>query len=587
MATTSIWSVKGWLGKLLIYAENPEKTLNPNFYPRKDLSEQERQGLDDVIDYAVQQGKTTKIDTDDENVSVIQRFVSGVNCSASTARDEMIAVKRRFGKENGVVAYHGYQSFAPGEVNPQTAHEIGLKLAQKLWGNGYQVIVATHLDQESHIHNHFVVNTVSFKDGKRYHRTEKDYYDMQKESDRLCREYGLSVIENPQRGKSKHYGEWKAEQDSRPTWRGIIRADMDSAIRRSKTEKQFFHFLKEMGYEIKIGRDISVRPLGKERFFRLARNLGEEYSIGEIRRRILSQRFLKLSVSSYVSRPQKYTLRGSFKKIRKVTGFRALYFHYCYLLGIFPKKRPLKKRSVPILFREDLIRAKELSDEARLLVKHRIDTPEQLLDFQSKTELRTERRNPIIILEPGGTYQRQDGSIGQNYYAKEIFDVSQTTARGETRNRPNFDDRSLLKALISKSPVPIEVAENFQKEGKGAIYDQEQKKIFVRQGMEAQDIFRCVSFELAKAELERLDGEYTPEDVHKAYCISYLLCRKYGIDTQGYDKDSLNQTFVGKNSKEIGMELNSLENAIGAINHRMSRTLRESFKGAVSKDYER
>lgn len=201
--------------------------------------------------------------------------------------------------------------------------------------------------------------------------------------------------------------------------------------------------------------------------------------------------------------------------------------------------------------------------------------------------LRTERRNPIIILEPGGTYQRQDGSIGQNYYAKEIFDVSQTTARGETRNRPNFDDRSLLKALISKSPVPIEVAENFQKEGKGAIYDQEQKKIFVRQGMEAQDIFRCVSFELAKAELERLDGEYTPEDVHKAYCISYLLCRKYGIDTQGYDKDSLNQTFVGKNSKEIGMELNSLENAIGAINHRMSRTLRESFKGAVSKDYER
>ena len=177
MATTSIWSVKGWLGKLLIYAENPEKTLNPNFYPRKDLSEQERQGLDDVIDYAVQQGKTTKIDTDDENVSVIQRFVSGVNCSASTARDEMIAVKRRFGKENGVVAYHGYQSFAPGEVNPQTAHEIGLKLAQKLWGNGYQVIVATHLDQESHIHNHFVVNTVSFKDGKRYHRTEKDYYD--------------------------------------------------------------------------------------------------------------------------------------------------------------------------------------------------------------------------------------------------------------------------------------------------------------------------------------------------------------------------------------------------------------------------
>ena len=146
----------------------------------------------------------------------------------------------------------------------------------------------------------------------------------------------------------------------------------------------------------------------------MARNLGEEYSIGEIRRRILSQRFLKLSVSSYVSRPQKYTLRGSFKKIRKVTGFRALYFHYCYLLGIFPKKRPLKKRSVPILFREDLIRAKELSDEARLLVKHRIDTPEQLLDFQSKTEseideITSQRKQLYKVLRSKNTVQ--DGEI--------------------------------------------------------------------------------------------------------------------------------------------------------------------------------
>lgn len=402
------------MGKVLIYIENPDKTENPASYEKPDMDTKEAQGLSDVIEYAIQQKKTGKVTVDDENVPVMQRFVSGVNCSPTTARDEMMAVKKRFGKEEGTVAYHGYQSFAPGEATPEMAHEIGLRLAKALWGEKYQVLVATHLDKSHHLHNHFVVNTVSFIDGIKYHRTEKDYYDMQKESDRLCREYGLSVIENPQRGKSKHYGEWKAEQDSRPTWRGIIRADMDSAIRRSKTEKQFFHFLKEMGYEIKIGRDISVRPLGKERFFRLARNLGEEYSIGEIRRRILSQRFLKLSVSSYVSRPQKYTLRGSFKKIRKVTGFRALYFHYCYLLGIFPKKRPLKKRSVPILFREDLIRAKELSDEARLLVKHRIDTPEQLLDFQSKTEseideITSQRKQLYKVLRSKNTVQ--DGEI--------------------------------------------------------------------------------------------------------------------------------------------------------------------------------
>ena len=217
MATTSIWRVNGWLGKVLIYIENPDKTENPASFEKPDMDTKEAQGLSDVIEYAIQQKKTGKAVVDDEDVPVMQRFVSGVNCSPTTARDEMMAVKKRFGKEEGTVAYHGYQSFAPGEATPEMAHEIGLKLAKALWGEKYQVLVATHLDKSNHLHNHFVVNTVSFIDGIKYHRTEKDYYDMQRESDRLCREYGLSVIEHPQRGKSKHYGEWRAEQEQRPT----------------------------------------------------------------------------------------------------------------------------------------------------------------------------------------------------------------------------------------------------------------------------------------------------------------------------------------------------------------------------------
>lgn len=102
---------------------------------------------------------------------------------------------------------------------------------------------------------------------------------MQTVSDELCREYRLSVIENPQYGKSKQYGEWRAEQEQRPTWRGLIRADIDEAIRQSMTERQFFDTLRKKGYEVKIGKDISVRPPGKERFVRLIRNFGEDYSI--------------------------------------------------------------------------------------------------------------------------------------------------------------------------------------------------------------------------------------------------------------------------------------------------------------------
>ena len=249
MATTSIWRVGGWLGKVVIYVENPDKTENPATYEKSDMEGRDAQGLTDVIEYAVQQQKTEKAVANDEGTAIMQRFVSGVNCSPSTARDEMIAVKKRFGKEDGTVAYHGYQSFAPGEADPQTAHEIGLKLAKKLWGKKYQVVVATHLDKSNHLHNHFVVNTVSFVDGIKYHRTEKDYYDMQRESDRLCREYGLSVIENPQRGKSQHYGAWRAEQEGRPTYLSLIKADVDTAIRQSMTERQFFYHLKQMGYD--------------------------------------------------------------------------------------------------------------------------------------------------------------------------------------------------------------------------------------------------------------------------------------------------------------------------------------------------
>ena len=383
MATTSIWRVGGWLGKVVIYVENPDKTENPAAYEKPNMEGCDAQGLSDVIEYAVQQQKTGAVTAHDEGAAIMQRFVSGINCSPSTARDEMMAVKKRFGKEDGTVAYHGYQSFAPGEADPQTAHEIGLKLVKKLWGEKYQVVVATHLDKSNHLHNHFVVNTGSLVDGIKYHRTQKDYYDMQQESDRLCREYGLSVIENPQRGKSQNYGAWRAEQEGRPTYLSLIKADVDTAIRQSMTERQFFYHLKQMGYDIKVGKDITLRAPGRENGRKLCRNLGEEYSLESIRRRILAQNHPQ---RTHRPQPQRCRLHGDWKQARKVTGVRALYFHYCYLLGVFPKKQNRQPRRVSHACREDLIRAKELTDEARLLSRHRIDTLEQLTAYRTEME---------------------------------------------------------------------------------------------------------------------------------------------------------------------------------------------------------
>lgn len=402
MATTSIWSVKGWLGKLVIYVENPNKTTNPQYYEKAELTEKQAQTLLDVIDYAADPSKTDSA-IHDENIETHQQFVTGINCLPATARDEMQAVKRRFGKEDGVIAYHGYQSFAPGEADPKTAHEIGIRLAKELWGEKYQVVVATHLDKENHLHNHFVVNTVSFVDGIRYHRTGKDYHDMQVASDNLCREYGLSVIENIQYGKSKQYGEWRAEQEQRPTWRGFIKADIDEAIRMSLTEKQFFRHLEEKGYEIKIGKDISVRPQGKERFVRLMRNFGEEYSIENIRRRILSQYIPEKPLAEPERKTRHYRMQGSMKTVRKITGFRVLYFHYCYKLGIFPKDRPQNRKRLHFLLREDLLKLNNISQEVRLLVRHKIDTAEQLSLYKNGLEVQIEK----LSAERKALYKKQ------------------------------------------------------------------------------------------------------------------------------------------------------------------------------------
>ena len=137
MATTKIWAVKTRLDHVLRYAENEEKTLN------RAWSKVDYQSMRDVMDYAMNDAKTEQ-----------QYYVSGWNCLPGIARQEMQLVKRRFGKEDGILAFHGYQSFKPGEVTPQIAHEIGMKLAEQLWPD-HQVIVATHVDK-NHVHNHFV-----------------------------------------------------------------------------------------------------------------------------------------------------------------------------------------------------------------------------------------------------------------------------------------------------------------------------------------------------------------------------------------------------------------------------------------------
>lgn len=135
MAVTKIWRIKGRIDNVINYASNTDKTT---------FTETQKQALEDVIEYAANEDKTEK-----------KIFVSTVNCSTEYAKDQFNTVKKRFRKEDGTVAFHAYQSFAPGEATPQQAHDIGVALAKELWGDSFQVLIATHLNTDC-LHNHII-----------------------------------------------------------------------------------------------------------------------------------------------------------------------------------------------------------------------------------------------------------------------------------------------------------------------------------------------------------------------------------------------------------------------------------------------
>lgn len=356
MATTKIWAVKSRVDHVLEYAENKDKTRNDAW------SEVDYQSMRDVMDYAMNDAKTEK-----------QYYVSGINCSPDTARREMQGTKYAFGKEDGILAFHGYQSFKPGEVTPDLAHEIGIKLAEELWPD-HQVIVATHLDKE-HIHSHFVVNSVSLH-GRKFYATKASYRQMRAASDRLCKEYGLSVITEHQEYYPKHYAEWDAEQNGQPTWRSSIKVDMDEAIKYSMTFQQFISEMKKKGYVLeRRGSFLRIKAPGMQRFVRL-RSLGAGYSEEAIQRRILRHRYPEVPPRKKVPHPRKVLFHGDFR-LQKITwkGLRALYYFYIRKLRQSQRK-PIE--AIPDCLRVDLRHLDAISEQSKFLVRYNLDTGEQV-----------------------------------------------------------------------------------------------------------------------------------------------------------------------------------------------------------------
>lgn len=365
MATTRIWKVDTHLPRVLEYVKDESKTANPAW------SKDEYQTMRDVMNYAMDDFKTER-----------QYYVTALNCNADCAREQMQLTKAQFQKMDGILAFHGYQSFAEGEVDADTAHKIGVELARELWPE-YQVIVATHLNTHC-FHNHFVLNSVSYLHGGKFNACKESYAKMRATSDRLCKEHGLSVITEHTAYYPKHYAEWDAQEKGQPTWRSAIREDVDKAVMASMSFQAFIRSLKDMGYEVKTDvKHMAVRPPIKERFVRL-RSLGERYTEDAIRQRILKQRAPERPPKPEPPKIVRIRVQGDFR-LSKVTwkGLRALYFFYLRKLRAAQRGQQGK---ASYLLREDLRHLDALDEQSRFLFHNGIDSTEQLDAYRASAE---------------------------------------------------------------------------------------------------------------------------------------------------------------------------------------------------------
>ena len=390
MAVTSVWPIRGRVDTLIQYVMNPEKTVDWE-------ASSVLHSIDNVLQYTMDEIKTEEL-----------AYVTGINCNPKFAAEQFMATKEDWGKLGGRVCYHGIQSFRRGEVTAQQAHDLGVALAQELWGDRFEVVVATHCNTDCY-HNHFAFNSVSRADGRKFYCTLEDERRMREVSDELCRQERLSVIENP-KGRKKHHAEWMAQKNGHYTIRGGVREDIDRAIHSSATRQDFMNVMRRMGYEFKIygksGRMLAhpaVIVPDADRPVRLD-GLGAAYTLEAIERRIRENGIRKNPFPEWEKQPRQYLgvfrMKGSYSKAPKATGIRALYFYYCYKLKVF-RKYPAGVMRVSIHMREDLRNMDSLIAQTALLGRENIDTMEELLQFRTKTEsqiselteLREELRN--------------------------------------------------------------------------------------------------------------------------------------------------------------------------------------------------
>ena len=407
MATTSLWAIRTTDSKsaravvkqLVEYAENEEKTTKgkqSSFGNEKHSNAGNGQKV--VLSSADDQSTVQSVLGYMADKNEGMRYVSGINCNPETAAEEMITTRTRWTVRGNRVAYHGYQSFLPGEGTPGQVHQIGVELARSLWGDRFEVVVATHLDR-AHLHNHFLINAVSFLDGKKF-VWDTEFPQMQARSDEICQREGLSILDNSLTDRKRSRGAIRAENEGRPTLLSILKEDIDSCIAVSSTIEEWMEMMVEKGYRLDLaGRYLKVFPYGHKKAIRIERRFGEEYSLSGIEEQIRNHAFassdveltedaqekvyqiVMLDTDSGVEEKSPAIEANSSSDIpRHPQGIQATYIGFLVKIGFQATKGRIARTHY--LLREELTKLDRYIEESKFLIREGIRTEKELMDRQ-------------------------------------------------------------------------------------------------------------------------------------------------------------------------------------------------------------
>ena len=339
------------------------------------------------------------------------RLVGAINCQADMAFEQMMDTKKQFGKTDKRQGYHIILSFKEDEVEPDRAFEIAQKFVAEYLGDAYEAVFVVH-DNTDHVHSHIVFNSVSFVDGKKYRYEKGDWAKyIQPITNKLCQEYGLSIIDVEDGSKEKqheNYKDWSEYREGSFVWADMIKRDLDACILQANDFSGFLELLSEKGYEVKQGKYLAVRPQGMTRF-RRCKTLGENYS-----QEAIVERIAKEDLSFYQSQneeKQAAIVKCYVKRYRraKMSGLQKRYYAKLYRIGKL-KKKPY---SQVWKYKDDIRKMHKLQEEYLFLVNHDIHSAEELVSVISSL---TDKRKEVSA-EKSRIYKARERS-------RELFDIA-------------------------------------------------------------------------------------------------------------------------------------------------------------------